>query len=216
MDFDVLSVESSYRHLPLGQMKKCSLDRYLWSVCQESDVADVEDHRLMSQLGCESVGVPATPELSALGNRRNGSARETVWMCVSWRAHSFFQPVFKDLLCMCRGFILGAEDTVLSKVDKKLSPSSSEVAFHQLRRSLPSVILGKSLGLAQPRAHHRASGVLNEVMHANLLTGCLARRLHPINGGAIVCKVTHGGDHHPKFGESLGGLPGRSDLYAEI
>lgn len=33
---------------------------------------------------------------------------------------------------MCQGFILGAEDTVLSKVDKKLSPSSSEVAFYQL------------------------------------------------------------------------------------
>lgn len=88
MDFDVLSVESSYRHLPLGQMKKGSLDRYLWSVCQESDVADVEDHRLMSQLGCEPVGVPATPELSASGNRRNGSARErhSVDACVleSW------------------------------------------------------------------------------------------------------------------------------------
>lgn len=84
----MLSNESRYRHLPPGQMKKGSLDRYLWSVCQESDVADVEDHRLMSQLGFEPVGVPATPELSASGNRWNGSAREThsVDVCVleSW------------------------------------------------------------------------------------------------------------------------------------
>ena len=140
MAFDVLSVESSYRHLPLGQMKKGSLNRYLWSVCQESDVADVEDHRLMSQLGClppqssrlrgtDGVGVPE---------------RRTVWMCVSWRAglesrrcvHSFFQPIFKDLLCMCQGFILGAEDTVVSKIDKKPSPSqrwhsTSSAALYQ-------------------------------------------------------------------------------------
>lgn len=118
---------------------------------------------------------------------------------------------------MCQGCILGAEDTVLSKVDQKaLTLELRGGVLPAQTLTTTSVILGKSLGLAQPGAHHRASGVLNEVMHANLLTGCLARRLHPINGGAIVCKVTHGGDHHPKFGESLGGLPGRSDLYAEI
>lgn len=41
---------------------------------------------------------------------------------------------------MCQGFILGAEDRVLSKVAKKLSASqSSEVALYQLRRSLPNL-----------------------------------------------------------------------------
>lgn len=57
------SIESSYKHLPRGQMVTGSLQRYWWKICQESDVADVEGHRSM-----DHVGLPAIPELLALGD----------------------------------------------------------------------------------------------------------------------------------------------------
>ena len=65
-----------------------------------------------------------------------------------------------------------------------------------------STILGRSLGLTQPQAHHRVLGVLSGVMDANLLAGCLAWRLHPTNGGAVMCHLTPVGSPSQIWGES--------------
>lgn len=74
---------------------------------------------------------------------------------------------------MHQGFILGAEDTVLSKMDKMLLCLRDGILPAQ-SLSTKSMILGRSLGLTQPQAHHRMLGVLSEVMDGNLLAGCLA------------------------------------------
>ena len=62
---------------------------------------------------------------------------------------------------------------MLSKIDKTLLCLRDGVLPAQ-PLTTKSTILGRSLGLTHPQAHHRVLGVLSEVMDANLLAGCLA------------------------------------------